>query len=177
MNLAAHRRGGRNRAPVAGCREPAGGGVPPSAEFTIPTPPSANHLFVNVRGVGRVKSRHYEDFTRMAIAAIRRQNVPPVPGRVVPIIGIERMSGGADVDNRLKALLDAMVKAGVIEDDSLVTAIAVAWLPQANGLSHVRLLPVQRLGLTFHPSQDGASGGWFLDAPPQPEEDNGHQAL
>ena len=165
----------RDMSPVAGRREPAGGGAPLSAAFTIPTPPSANHLFRNLPNKGRVKSRHYEDFTRRAVTAIRQQGVQPLAGRVIAIFGVERMSAQADIDNRLKAMLDSIVAAGVIEDDSLVTAIAIAWLPKANGMSHVRLLPVQRLGVTFHPSHDGACGGWFENAPPQQEDcDHGH---
>lgn len=164
---------GRNSmSPVAGRREPAGEGMPSPAEFTIPTPPSTNHLFRNVKGVGRVKTRHYEDFVRRAVTAVRQQRVEPLAGRVIAIVGVERMSSRADIDNRLKAMLDAIVEAGVIEDDSLVTAIAISWLPSANGLSHVRLEPVRRLDLTFHPSQDGASGGWFDQAPFQPEDDD-----
>lgn len=152
--------------PVAGRREPAGGGgealLPSAVDFTIPTPPSTNHLFRNVKGVGRVKAGHYEDFVRRAVTAIRQQKIGPVSGRVIAIFGVERMSLQADIDNRLKAMLDAIVTAEVIEDDSLVTAIAISWLPSANGMSHVRLLPVQRLDVTFHPSQDAASGGWFI---------------
>lgn len=149
---------------------------PASVSFTMPTPPSANHLFKNVKGVGRVKMRHYHDFVRMGVADIRRQGVPALGGHVVAIIGVERMSAAADIDNRLKAMLDTIVEAGVIDDDSLITAIAITWLPKANGLSWVRLLPVQRLDLTFYPSQDGASGGFFPKAPSTEGEDHGHQS-
>lgn len=168
-------------ASVAGRSEPAGEGAShpsPAVTFTIPTPPSANHLFRNVKGVGRVKAKHYDDFIRMAVTAIRRQAVTRVSGRVVAIFGVERMSDRADIDNRLKAMLDAIVEAKIIEDDRFVTAIAISWLPSANGMSHVRLLPVQRLDVTFHPSQNGASGGWFDSAPfEQEEDDHGDFAL
>ncbi len=169
-----------NAATVGRCN--AGSGVladlPEPATFTMPTPPSANHLFKNVKGVGRVKATHYDDFIRMGVAAIRRQGVKPVPGRVVALLGVERMSDRADIDNRLKAMLDAIVKAEIIEDDHFVTAIAISWLPKANGLSHVSILPVQQLDLTFHPSQNGASGGWFLNAPSTTgEEDDGYQPV
>lgn len=150
---------------------------PASATFTMPTPPSANHLFKNVKGVGRVKTKHYDDFVRMGVTAIRNQHVQPVPGPVVAIIGVERMSASADIDNRLKAMLDTIVEAGVIEDDRFITAIAVAWLPKANGLSWVRILPIGKIDLTFHPSHDGASGGWFLNAPPTQGEDDGDLAI
>ncbi|KAB2656292.1 RusA family crossover junction endodeoxyribonuclease [Brucella tritici] len=160
----------------------AGSGVladlPEPATFTMPTPPSANHLFKNVKGVGRVKSAHYDEFIRMGVAAIRRQGVKHVPGHVLAIIGVERMSARADIDNRLKATLDAIVKAEVIEDDRFVTGIALVWLPKANGLSHVSILPVQTLDLTFHPSQDGASGGWFINAPSLTgDNDDGYQPV
>lgn len=163
---------------VAGRGEPADEGASPSSSsvaFTMPTPPSTNGLFKNVKGVGRVKAGVYENFVRMAVAAIRRQDVRHLSGHLIAIFGVERMSDRADIDNRLKAMLDAIVEAKVIEDDRFVTAIAISWLPSANGMSHVRLLPVQRLGVTFHPSQDGASGGWFETAPFQQEEDDhGH---
>jgi Holliday junction resolvase RusA-like endonuclease len=131
----------------------------------MPTPPSANALFKNVPGKGRVKAKAYDDFVRMGVSAIRRQDVGRLTGRLVAIFGVERMSDRADIDNRLKAMLDTIAEAGVIEDDRFVTAIALSWLPKANGLSWVRLLPAERLELTFHPSQNGASGGWFPSAP------------
>lgn len=140
--------------------------------FTLPTPPSTNHLFKNVRGVGRVKASHYDDFLRMGVAAIRRQGIGKISGHVVAVIGVERMSDRADIDNRLKALLDTIVTAEVIDDDSLITALAIAWLPKANGLAHVSILPVGQLALTFHPSHNGASGGWFHNAPFSEGEEN-----
>jgi len=129
--------------------------------FTLPTPPSTNALYKNVKGRGRVRTKLYDDFLSFATVSIRRQEVKPIEGRVVVVIGVERTSVLADIDNRLKALLDVIVKAGVIEDDRFVTAIAVSWLPPAKGLSHVMIYPVQHLTLDFHPSPDGASGGWF----------------
>lgn len=148
------------------------GGDPPSrapasalsVAFTMPTPPSANHLFKNVPGKGRVKSHHYDDFLRMAINAIRLQNVQKLTGNVVVVIGVERMSGNADIDNRLKAAMDSIVAAGIIEDDRFVTAIAVSWLPKANGLAHVQIHQVRQIDLSFQPSHNGTSGGWFIRA-------------
>lgn len=151
--------------------------LPAPVNFTMPTPPSANHLFKNVKGIGRVKTKAYDDFVRMGVADIRRQKVGSISGPVVAIIGVERMSGTADIDNRLKAMLDTIVEAAVIGDDNLVTAIAITWLPKANGLSWVRLLPVQKLDLTFHPSNSGSSGGWYLNEPSTGEEDHGDFAI
>jgi len=129
--------------------------------FTMPTPPSTNALFKNIKGRGRVRTDKYNDFILFGITAIRQQKVKPIKGHVVMVIGVERMSGTADIDNRLKAMLDVIVKAGVLQDDRFVTGIAVSWLPAANGLSHVMILPVQHLTLDFYPSHNGTCGGWF----------------
>jgi Holliday junction resolvase RusA-like endonuclease len=149
--------------------------LPAPVRFTMPTPPSANHLFKNVKGVGRVQTSHYSDFIRMGIAAIRRQSVQPIIGRVIVLASVERMSDKADIDNRMKALLDAIVKAGIIEDDRFVTWLPINWLPAANGLSHIAIYPVQRMTLEFYPSQDGASGAVIVTAPQFPGEDDGYQ--
>lgn len=151
--------------------------LPEPVSFTMPTPPSTNHLFKNVKGVGRVKTDKYNDFVRMGVTAIRIQHIQPIQGNVVVVLGIERMSEGADIDNRLKALLDTIVEAKVIQDDRFVTAIAISWLPKANGLSHISIYPVQQLGLIFHPSQNGMSGGWFPNMPQLGDSNNGYQFI
>jgi len=144
------------------------------ASFTMPTPPSANALFRNLPKGGRVKTPRYKDFIMQGMSAIHAQRVKPMRGYVVMVVGVERMSGRADIDNRLKALLDTIVMAKIIEDDRFVTAIAVSWLPKANGLSHISIFPVGRpFSLTFHPSQQGDSGGWFqqqVAVPPKMEK-------
>jgi Holliday junction resolvase RusA-like endonuclease len=144
--------------------------------FEIPTPPSTNVLFKNVPGKGRVRTKAYADWLAMAVAAMRRQQVRSYPHRCVMIMGVERMSLSADIDNRMKAAWDALVKAEVLPDDSLVTAFAAAWQPAANGLTRIALHPASEpLTITFHPSPNGASGGWFLSAPqPQEEPDYGY---
>lgn len=156
---------------VAGSEETGAGlaDLPASVSFTMPTPPSANALFRNVKGVGRVKTKTYEDFTLMAIAAIRRQRVQAIPGNVVMVWAFERSTAQADVSNRIKAAEDAIVKAGVIEDDRFVTAHFLTWAPKANGFAHVQIYPVQHMTLDFHPSHDGASGAVIVRAP-QPQE-------
>lgn len=135
--------------------------LPAPVAFTLPTPPSVNELYKNLPGKGRVKSGAYDDFVRRGVTAIRNQRVASLSGYVIAIFGVERMSLSADIDNRLKSMLDTIVKAGIVVDDRFITAIAVSWLPKANGLAHVRLCPVQKIDLSFHPSHDGSSGGWF----------------
>jgi len=129
--------------------------------FTLPTPPSTNALFRNVRGRGRVKTKNYKDFIAYGLLAIRQQCVEPVRGYVVLVIGVERKNRRADLDNHVKAILDVIVKAGVLEDDRYVTALSLSWLPPADGLSHVAIYPVAPLTLAFQPADDGAYGGFF----------------
>jgi len=132
-------------------------------EFTMPTPPSVNQLYRNLPGKGRVKTSLYFDYVSLGVTAIRGQKVEPIPGRVVAIVGVERTSLAADLDNRAKAIFDTIVKAGVLKDDSLITAICMVWLPKANGLAWIRLEPVAELFLQFQPSKDGAHGGLFVN--------------
>lgn len=132
--------------------------------FTLPVPPSVNQLFRNVPGKGRVKTRVYDDWQGHALTSLRLQKIAPLKGQVVVLFGVERSSRSADIDNRIKAMLDALVKAKIIQDDNQVTAFAAAWLPAANGLAHVQIFPAAGLGIEFHPSPDRATGGWFVPA-------------
>ncbi len=141
------------------------GGSPAPASpitFTMPVPPSVNQMFRNVRGKGRVKTGHYEQWRATCATSLRLQQIASIPGPVVVLFGVERQSSRADIDNRIKAMLDAIVAAKIISDDDQVTAFAASWLPPANGLAHVQILPAAPVGIEFHPSTDRATGGWFM---------------
>ncbi|GGE18358.1 hypothetical protein GCM10011390_41950 [Aureimonas endophytica] len=186
MNLA---RDIHRSAPVAGCCEQAGREGTSVAflpvAFTVPMPPSVNHMFKNLPGRGRVKTDSYIDWQMSAKTAIRRQAVPSVSGRVMVNLGFELGVAGADIDNRIKALLDLLsVNAdskgnarglGIIEDDSLVVSLTVCRLPPANGLAHVQIHPPRPTTAVFHPAFDGASGAWIFDAPIEEDMDDGDQ--
>jgi Holliday junction resolvase RusA-like endonuclease len=167
-------------ASVAGRGEPAGGATcgqhPSAVSFTLPTPPSTNVLFRNVPKKGRVKTQAYIDWQMAARVSLRRQKIEGIAGRVVVMLGFERSSDQADVDNRIKAVLDILSDThgvGIIDDDRFVTALLVSWLPPANGLAHVRVVPVQHLTAEFHPALSGASGSWIVNAPDEEGEDRG----
>lgn len=143
-----------------------GASAPSSISLTFPCPPSVNEAFRNVRGKGRVRTEAYNDWASHASWVIRSQRPGSMRGNCVVMIGIDRVSARADIDNRLKLSLDMLVKEKVIEDDRFVTAIAMTWNPPANKIARVTILPVQAMALAFQPSPDGASGGWFI-APSQ----------
>jgi crossover junction endodeoxyribonuclease RusA len=164
---------------VPGVRQQAG--VPPGASacttLTIPAPPSVNNLFSNsVRG--RFKTPAYKAWLAEAGWRVREQmaadGCDPVPGRVVIVMGVERTSLRADLDNTAKAAIDLLVSMKVIDDDRFVTGLVLAWMPQGGHrtpIARVMIRPAEPLTLNFHPHTDGATGGWFMDAPDQDGEE------
>lgn len=92
----------------------------------LPLPPSANKLFANVPGKGRVKTRAYKNWRRNAILSIfaqvradRRVAGPVALSFCVP----SNMRG--DLDNRIKATIDALVASNRIDDDKHVHSILI----------------------------------------------------
>jgi Holliday junction resolvase RusA-like endonuclease len=143
----------------------------PSATFlTLPAPPSANTLFKNVPGKGRVRTPLYDTWLANAGWKLRLQNPETVHGPVLIIIGIERTSAMADIDNRVKATLDLLVKHKVIDDDRHVAGIAIAWNPPRDGLMRIAIQSAGPMVLRFQPASSGPLGGWFIEGP-QPEEE------
>lgn len=156
------------------CKSEAGGTLhnptnPAPVSLYLPVPPSVNQAYKNTKR-GRSKTKEYDHWLQYAYTSVRLQNVDKVKGRCVVVIGVERKSLAADIDNRIKLAIDALVTANVIDDDRFVTAIAITWLPEANQLCHIQIFPIQPLGLQFHPSSDGATGAWVNTAPSHEQE-------
>jgi len=144
----------------------AGAGAPSApVSFYIPTPPSVNNAFINTKR-GRAKSAAYTDWFMSACVQIKMQDVQKVGGRIVVVMGFEREKHltDADVDNRIKLTLDALVSHCVIDDDRMVTAALPVWLPPSNGLAHVQIIPIQggeTLRFDLHVADDAATGSWI----------------
>ncbi len=92
---------------------------------TLPLPPSTNNLFINY-GRKRRKSPKYRVWERQAILSIfaqvradRRIGGPVALSLCVP----SGMRG--DIENRLKATIDALVKSNRIDDDKHVQSILI----------------------------------------------------
>lgn len=148
--------------------------APPSCArfFRLPAPPSANRMFKNNYGkTGRVRSdtEAYRDWKSQVDWMLRHQGgirTPPLfDGYVIVLIGVERSNALADIDNLTKALLDALVRAGVIKDDSLVLGVATAWNPPGKRQATLGVMPAQNLSIEFHLAPDRRHGGWFLSTP------------
>lgn len=96
-------------------------------EIYIPAPPSVNNAFWPSRQ-GFRKKPGYRLWLQNAALWIRAQKPAPLlEGEITVWVRIERKSQCSDVDNRLKAILDAMVEAGCIADDRYVQRLDVEW--------------------------------------------------
>jgi len=97
-----------------------GADAPVAVTFQLPVPPSVNELFRNVPGKGRVKTRVYDDWRAHALTSIRLQKLAPVDGHVLIRLNIEMAGDRSDLDNRVKAIFDAIVEAKIISDDDTI---------------------------------------------------------
>jgi len=91
----------------------------PEARILLPWPPSANNMFVNVRGRGRVKSADYTKWRDDAGWLLKSQRPHKFTAPV--LVTIELCSPNKrpfDIDNRNKGILDLLVEHQVIPDDS-----------------------------------------------------------
>lgn len=132
----------------------------------VPVPPSVNSLYKNVSGRGRVKTKDYSAWFANARNVVRLQKPGVVRGPVVIILCVDRQGVGSDLDNRVKALFDLIVKLGVIEDDSKVLAFCTAWAPKTpESVVRLAIMRACDFSVKYRLHADGASGGWFLDAP------------
>lgn len=87
------------------------------AIFTLSVPPSANKLFANVPGKGRVKASAYRAWIRGELKALMAQRARPIGARASVAITLPNGTR-SDCDNKIKATCDLLVRAGVLQDDS-----------------------------------------------------------
>lgn len=130
------------------------------ALFSIPVPPTTNNLFATV-GRRRVQTREYKSWLEAAGWQIKTQRVPKVEGDVKVTLVITRPTVTSDLDNRIKPILDSLVKFGVIDDDTQVCAINAAW-GFADGC-RVIVETIPRVGVeTDNPKRSGGKDGRVL---------------
>lgn len=84
----------------------------------LPTPPSVNAMYRNVRGRGRVKTTEYKHWIEYAGYCYNTQKKKgePVRGPYTVVIHLPKKIRG-DIDNRQKAVLDLLVMVGATDDD------------------------------------------------------------
>ena len=101
-----------------------------SVVLTMPWPPSVNRYWRHItRGAlaGRVLiSREGRVFRESVRAAVLQARVPRVEGRLrVRVIAYPPDRRARDLDNLLKAPLDALQHCGIIADDSAIDALVI----------------------------------------------------
>lgn len=114
-------------------------------EIQLPYPPSVNHYWRHFRG-RTVISREGVRFRQAVGAILARRPVPPMLGKLAvsaEIFPPDRRR--RDIDNVLKALLDALEHGGAFPDDSqIVWLITVKAQVVAGGRVVVRVAPLSR---------------------------------
>lgn len=93
----------------------------------LPLPPSTNKLWRTYKG-RIIKSAEYRKWLIEAAKIVLMQRPKAVQGKYQMTLTVERKDRRrTDLSNRLKALEDALVTAGVVEDDSLAERIVLEW--------------------------------------------------
>lgn len=96
------------------------------AELSIPAiPPSVNHYLKQRRGGGKTLTEASREFKRTAYQAIGRYApYKPSDRRIaVEVTYYPARKGDSDIDNRNKLVMDALVEAQFIVDDSQIDEI------------------------------------------------------
>lgn len=95
--------------------------------LTLPYPPTANNLFLNVEK-GRVKSLSYRAWITAALWELKRQRPQLVRGAYrLTITAVRPDNRARDIDNLIKPISDTLKKGGVIEDDAKALSVYAAW--------------------------------------------------
>lgn len=95
--------------------------------IALPLPPSVNMMFINARnatGRGRFPSPTYKAWKKKAAELLTLQSwdMPAPPYGVTIRVNINHQS---DLDNRIKPLIDLLVKHGILTGDQWVNALHV----------------------------------------------------
>ena len=94
----------------------------------LPIPPTANLLFRTTAG-RRFKTSKYKSWINAGIEYIIEQDITcPLFNEVHIELYVPRLRTNSDIDNRIKPVLDLLVKAGIILDDSLVSSVYAEWV-------------------------------------------------
>lgn len=97
-------------------------------------PPSTNNLFLNVKH-GRIRSQKYDTWLQEAQVDYLRQRPKSITGPVNITMEFQEPKRRSDLDNRVKAPLDFLVKSKVIEadDQTIVRKLNLAWSDEVEG--------------------------------------------
>ena len=98
----------------------------------FPLSPPLSALYANVPGRGRVLSKRYKEWTSTCLQIVRDQmdDWQCLESPYTLLVSAERPPRRSDISNRLKAIEDLLVKAGIVLDDHLCHDIRIRWVPE-----------------------------------------------
>lgn len=111
-------------------------------------PPSANGMrshFIKDGKVVSVKSKEYARWKKEATWLIAAQRPGKIEGPYRLSIEVQRnwrTKRARDIDNLIKPISDALVSAGVIQDDSLAERVSAEWADDLEGAAVFAVLEV-----------------------------------
>jgi Holliday junction resolvase RusA-like endonuclease len=140
--MASQHEEGAESARVAREREAKRRGREVTFSIVLPLPPSANRLYANIPGKGRIKTRAYKRWRLDAILSIFAQVRADfrVGGPVALSFCVPAAMRG-DLDNRIKATIDALVGSRRIDDDKHVCSITILRGGADKGKIHIKAEP------------------------------------
>ena len=110
-------------------------------------PPSTNGLrksFIKDGKVVSTKSKEYAAWREAALWEIAAQRAGRIDGPYSLTIAAQRnwrSKRARDIDNLIKPISDALVKAGIVQDDSLAESVTARWADDLQG--HAAVIDVE----------------------------------
>lgn len=98
--------------------------------FVLPLPPSVNHSTNPNGSGGKVLTEFHLNFRARVVEVVLQAGSPRIEGRLqVDISLVPPDRRPLDLDNRVKALLDALQKAGVFGNDEQIDDLRIRRMP------------------------------------------------
>ena len=109
-------------------------------EFTLPWPPTVNTYWRNFNGRVLISAKGREYRKAVADQVLIQRAAKHIDHAVkVEIKAYRPDRRRRDLDNILKALLDSMTHAGVMQDDALIEDLRVYWADEVGGMVKVTI--------------------------------------
>jgi len=109
-------------------------------EITLPWPPTVNSYWRNFNGRTIISAKGREYRKAVADQVLIQRAAKHIDHAVkVEIKAYRPDRRRRDLDNILKALLDSMTHAGVMEDDALIEDLRVFWAKEVGGMVKVTI--------------------------------------